>query len=434
MYSDSSAAIYDTPVYKRSRNAYRVFCMLDYFIALLVSDVYLFKLLTYMGLNDSKIGIVSSLTTIACLFQLASIGFVRRIRHVKRWVIASCIASQLVFILLYALAFVPLHTQVKTVLAFAGILLGYFFNYAVTSILFKWANSYVDPHKRATYSAEKEMMSLLGGMIFTFLLGVVMDRFELKGMLSGAFAVIIGLGMIICAVSLFTLMRIDGRLSREQAEQQTQSMGTVIKNLLHNHGFRQMIILNVLWSCAQYITIGFLGSYKSKELMLSVGVVQIINIAGNLFRLFLSRPFGRYADRTSYARCMELALYIAAAGFLMVCVSTPATRWFIVLFTILNAISQAGVSQNMFNIVYDYVPNEYFIQASSIKNCIGGVCGFAASLAGSAILSYVQQNGNTILGIPVYGQQALAFLSGVLTLLTALYVRISLRKRHSEGS
>lgn len=425
-----SASVYNTPPYKRSRNAYRLFCMLDYFIALLVSDVYLFKLLTYVGLSDSQIGIVSSLTTIACLFQLTSIGFVRRIRRVKRWVVASCIASQLVFILLYALAFVPMSTAAKTVLAFAGILLGYFFNYAVTSILFQWANAYVDPHQRATYSAEKEMMSLLGGMIFTFALGVAMDRFELADRISGAFLLIIGLGMMICAISLVTLLRIDGRLAcrAETPESRPQPLREVIGSLRRNRGFIQMVVLSVLWSCSQYMTIGFLGSYKSRELMLSVGVIQLINIAGNLCRLAISRPFGRYADRTSYARCIEIALYIAAVGFLTVCFSTPADRWLIVAFSVLNAVSQAGVSQNLLNIVYDYVPQEYFVQASSIKNCIGGICGFAASLCGSAILKYVQQNGNVVLGIPVYGQQILALISFVLTVLTALYIRFVMGK------
>jgi predicted MFS family arabinose efflux permease len=424
-----SASVYDTPTYKRSRSAYRLFCMLDYFIALLVSDVYLFKLLTCVGLSDSQIGIVSSLITVACLFQLTSIGFVRRIRRVRRWVVASCIASQMVFILLYALSFVPMSTTAKTALAFAGILLGYFFNYAVTSILFQWANAYVDPRRRATYSAEKEMMSLLGGMIFTFARGVAMDRFELADRLGDAFLLIIGLGMLICAASLVTLLRIDGGLAcRPDAEgAQPQSFRAVFAGLRHNRGFMRIVVLSVLWSCSQYMTIGFLGSYKSRELMLSVSVVQLINIAGNLCRLAVSRPFGRYADRPSYVRGIELALYVSAVGFLALCFSTPADRWLIVVFSVLNAVSQAGVSQNLLNVVYDYVPPEYFVQASSIKNSIGGICGFGASLIGSAILSGVQQRHNVILGIPVYGQQVLALISFVLTVLTALYIRFAMR-------
>ena len=37
--------------------------MLDYFVSILVSDVYLFKLLSYTGLSDGNIGLIASLGT-----------------------------------------------------------------------------------------------------------------------------------------------------------------------------------------------------------------------------------------------------------------------------------------------------------------------------------------------------------------------------------
>lgn len=428
-----TSCVYERPEYRRSRGAYRLFCMLEYFIALLVSDVYLFKLLTYVGLSDGSIGIVSSLITVACLFQLSSIGLVRHIRNVKKWAVTFCLASQTVFVLLYLLPFLPLSLPSKTAFAFGGILLGYFFNYAIASILFQWANSYVDPYRRAVFSADKERMSLLGGMLFTLVLGVVVDRFELADRLPGAFALIIAAGLLINAVSLAALLCIDGRWNLG-AQPEGIPLLHMARALLRNRGFIRVVVLSALWSCAQYVTLGFLGSYKSRELMLSVGTVQLINILGNACRFLLSRTLGRYADRTSYAQCIEVALYIAAAAFLCVVLTAPSSRWFIVAFTLLIAVSQAGVAQNLLNIVYDYVPAAYFVQASSIRSCVGGLCGFGAALMGGWLLGFVQRRGGRLLGVPLYGQQALAFLSFVLSVAAALYVRFTLRRRPPGGT
>lgn len=418
---------YMQPAYRRSRRAYRVFCMLEYFISLLVTDVFLFKLLTHVGLSDSSIGVISSLITAACLFQLAALWLVRRIRHVKRWCVSCCMASQTVFVALYLLPMLPCTLGQKTVLAYAGILLGYLLSNAVASILFQWANSFVDPRRRATYSAGKEMLSLLGGMLFTFLLGLVMDRCEAAGHLADAFKVILALGVLINGASLAVLMQIDGRWpGKREAD---APMRQVLAKLARNRGVRQIIVLSTLWSCAQYFTIGFLGSYKSKELMLSVGAVQLINILANLCRFLLTKPLGRLADRTSYASCIKLALAIAAVGFLAASLTTAATWQLIIVFTLLVAVSQAGIGQNLMNIVYDYVPEAYFAQASSLRNCIGGLCGFGASLIGSRILQAVQRRGNVLLGMEIYGQQLLAALSCLLTVIAACYVHFAMQKK-----
>lgn len=407
--------------------------MLEYFISLLVSDVYLFKLLSYTGLSDGNIGLIASLGTFASFFQLTSIWLVRKISNVKKWVIFFCLSNQLILISLYFLPFLPFALSVKTVLSFAGVLLAYLFSGSISSILFQWANSYVDPNHRAVYSAEKEMLSLLGGMIFTFILGVVMDRFELAGRLTNSFILTIVLGLFISAMSFTALMCIDGGWQPKVDPSKTSSLGPLLKALVHNRSFLHIVVLQVLWTCAQCLTVGFLGSYKSKELMYSIGAVQVFNIFGSGFRFALSKPLGKFADHTSYSKCIELGLYIAAASFFAAALSSPANRWLIIMFTLLFAISQAGLCQNLFNILYDFVPPEHFVQASAIRNCIGGIFGFLASLAGSWILTGIQNRGDTFLGFQLYGQQILAALSFLLTVGTGLYVRkFLLKQRQAE--
>jgi hypothetical protein len=67
------------------------------------------------------------------------------------------------------------------------------------------------------------------------------------------------------------------------------------------------------------------------------------------------------------------------------------------------------------------VDSRYFAEASAIKNSIAGLFGFGASLLGGKILAAVQANGNTVFGIPMYGQQLLSAISFVMFIITILF-------------
>ncbi|MBQ8578178.1 MAG: MFS transporter [Clostridia bacterium] len=416
--------LYSTPPYKRSRRAYCMQAAFEYFIAILVSDAYLAKLLMYVGLDDWLIGIISSFISAAFLFQLTAVFLVRRIRNTKRTVVFFNILGCVLFVSLYLIPFLPVSGGVKTVLIILCLLFAYFGNYFVGSMLFKWANSFVDPAKRASYSAAKEMISLLSGMVFTLIVGVVIDRCESLGRLEAGFLFIAVAGLILavcCLVCLLMIAKPHAEVSAAEPHP-SHSMREVLSNTLGNKNFVHVIILMSLWSAAKYMTVGFLGTYKTGDLLLTVGTIQIINIAGNLCRFALSKLFGRYSDRTSFARGMELALCIAAAAFALNMFTTKSTWWCIILYTVLYDVSFAGTNQNSSNIVYSYVDETYFVEAMAIKNSISGVVGFASSLVGARILSVVQNAGNTVFGIPAAGQQVLSAISCVLTVVCVGYL------------
>ena len=100
-----------------------------------------------------------------------------------------------------------------------------------------------------------------------------------------------------------------------------------------------------------------------------------------------------------------------AVAFVMLIFTTKSTWWFIIIYTIFYNCSVAGTNQNSFNISYSYVDSKYITQAMAIKNSIGGICGFGASILGGKILEMIQKNGNSIFGLHIYGQQVLGGIS-----------------------
>lgn len=416
--------IYDEPAYRRSRKAYTIECAFEYFVALLVGDAFLAKLLSAIGLSDAFIGIISSLVSLAFLFQLFSVFIIQRIRNIKRFVIIFHSVGQLFFSVLYLIPFLPIALPYRKVLVVAVVLISYFGNYCVTSMLYKWCNSFVQPDRRARFSATKEMISLASGVVMSLTLGYVMDSFFDAGNQAGAFLFAAGAILIFSTVDFVCLLLVRRDFGGKAEPTTPASAREVIAGTLGNRTFRHIVILTVLFDMARYITIGFLGVYRVNDLLFTVGTVQLINMVGNLSRFFLSRPFGRFSDKRGYARGIELAMCLTAVAFVFQAVTVPATRWLILGYAFFYNVSMAGIVQNMHSILYSYVDSRYFVQAAAIKNSIGGLAGFGAALLGAKILAAVQGNGNAILGVNLYGQQLLAVISLVLLVAAILYNRL----------
>ena len=418
--------IFDSKAHNKSRAAYMAQCTFDYFITLFVADAFLAKLLTNIGISDSLIGIISSFVSLAFLFQLLSIFVANRIKSAKKTVIFFDVLCNMLFLLLYIVPFMPFSTQIKTTIVISSIIFAYISKYLVSSILFKWANSYVEPSKRGRYSAVKEMISLFTGIIFTLITGYIIDSYEAIGNIKGGF---IFISVSIFILNIFNFISLI--LIKDEKKEQIKKKKTkdIIKNTLGNKNYVNIVIVTVLYDIAKYLTIGFLGTFKTNDLLLTVGAVQVINMISNLARLSVSLPFGKYSDKHSFANGLKLAYIIASLGFLINAFTTKSTWWFIIIYTVLYNVSMAGSNQNSTNITYSYVKEEYFVHAIAIKNSISGIFGFGASILGSRILSHIQSNGNTFMGIPMYGQQLLSAMSFVFMIVVILFIHFVVEKQ-----
>ena len=296
-------------------------------------------------------------------------------------------------------------------------------------MLYKWCNSFVDPNHRARYSAGKEKISLLSGMVVSLALGYAMDAFEASDNLYGGF-LFAAIAILIFAICDFIcLLLIKGEIRTPIDKEQTPSIREVFQNTLCNRGFVNVVILTVLYNAAVYTVNGFMGTYYIRELAFTVAQVQLLTTAGNLLRFFVSGSFGKYSDKRSFARGVELALIILSIGVASVIFSTPATRLLVIAYILLYSVSMAGLNQNLMNITYSYVDSRYFVQASALKNSIGGLCGFGASLLASRLLAFVQKNGNMLFGLHVYGQQVLAVISALLFVAAILFTHLVIDKQ-----
>lgn len=421
---EQSPELFDSPDYKRSRSAYLMECAFEYFTAILVTDAFLAKLLSYLGLSDALVGIISTFVTLACIFQLFAMLAVQRIASTKRYVVIFHMLGRILFCTLFLMPLFPIDPQYRGIIVAGCVLIAYFGHHMATTVLFRWGNSFVDPHKRASFSATKEMVSLTLGMAVTLGMGYLLDIYEAAGDLQT--------GFLFCAIAIFIFSACDficlltiKNDTKPAKKQQAVPFKEVLRNTVGIPGFRYMLVVSTLYNVSVYVTLGFMGTYRinADELAFSVGTVQIFNILGLIARFLLTKPFGKFADRTSFAKGIKFGMVLSAIAFGSVMFTVPDSRWLIIIYTVGYNASLAGTGQNFLNSTYSYVDSKYFVEATAIKSVIGGGAGFLISLASGELLEYIQANGNMLFGIPVYGQQVLAAITtlGIVACILILH-------------
>lgn len=409
-----SDSIYESKEYKKSANSYNWECAFEYYVSLMVTDSLLATLLTKgVGMSDAMAGIVASFLSLAFLLQLLAVPVVRKISNTKRFTVIFHFSSQIFFMLLYLIPFLPFAARFRQILVMLSMLLAYFGNYFVTFSIFNWGNHFVDPRKKATFGAGKEMRSLFTGLIVQLLSGFAVDYFLGRNNIKAAF--------IFCAASIFVfslldlsmLLRMQNVIIPKEEIKKGPSFRDVLKNTLGKKEFRVLLYVTTLYSMSTHATGNFIGTYKTNELSMSLTLIQIVNVLGCLTRFSVSKPFGRFSDKTSYSTGFAYACVIAIASYVVMIVTEPSTWWLVIVFTLLFHASRAGMQQNLMLISYAYLDEQFFVEATALRYSISGIFGFLISLGCGKLLDFIQAHGNRIFGIHMYGQQ----LFGVFSLL-----------------
>ena len=148
--------------------------MFEYIISILMSGVFLAKLTTTMGFSDSLTAILTSFVSLGSALQIASIAVFRK-NTVKRKVITLHLINQICFLIVYLVPLFECGAQLKTILFILFLLSGHFVANLVSAPKSNWMYSLIHSNIRGTFTATKEMVSLIGGLVFQIVMGNVID-------------------------------------------------------------------------------------------------------------------------------------------------------------------------------------------------------------------------------------------------------------------
>lgn len=415
---------------KRGRLMYIFEATLEYFISILVAGSYLATLTRELGFSDGLTGILSSVISLGCLFQLLSIS-IRKTR-VKSLVIILSIVNQLLFMLLYIVPLSGGSKPFKTALFVAFIFLAYLIYNFIHPKKINWLMSLVDDHHRGDFTANKEIVSLVAGMAFTFGMGAVVDFFTEQGKIRTAF--------IISAIVIFTLMLLHTltmvfTVEKELPHPPNKKLTQNISELFKNKNVLRVTAVFILYYISNYASVPFYGTYLIGELGFSLKLVSTLTICGSVSRILVSKAWGRYADKKSFVAMIEKCFLVLGVSQLCVILAVPSNgKIMFWLYYILHGIAMGGINSALINLIFDYVAPEKRADSLAVTQAVSGLTGFLTTLCISPLISLIQKNGNTVFGIPLYAQQFVTIISLIFTVLAILFVRFVIMKKDTRCS
>jgi hypothetical protein len=404
-------------IYKSSRFCYILEAAVEYFISILVGTTYLAKLTSSIGISDGVTGILSAFLSLGCGFQILAL-FLSGGGSKKRLITWMSLINQLLFTFLYVVPLFDISKNAKTVIFVVLLVAAYFLKNLVSAPKTAWMMGLVDDSVRGRFTAKKEIVSLISGMIVQIVMGRVIDTFEEQGNLRGAFIV----STIVLIVFTFTHVTLL-ILTKEKKDPTVVGKISALEQLrgaITDKNLHALIPLFILWNVANYITAPFYGTYQLKDLGFSMTFVGILSIIYAVVRSLVSPTFGKIADKYSFVTMMKICFGIKILAF--VC-NMIAGQAFYTAYYVLTAIAMAGINGGMLNIIYDYIPHTRRTGALAICNSISGVLGFFATLAAKPLVDYIQSQGNKFLFFEhIYAQQILSFLAACIVFVVILYL------------
>ena len=415
--------------YRRTRILYILQADFEYFISLLVAGSFLAAVTAQLGISDSLTGVISAIISLGQAFQLLSI-FIRK--NIKREVVLFSAMNQLVFMCLYVIPLTGLPPGWKTGLFIGAVTLAYFLYNIVHPKKIDWFMSMVEDGSRGRYTSVKEMVSLLTGMVFSYVMGSMSDYYRSIGQIRKSFAICAGVIFVLTVLHTLTMV-----LAAEKEEREGVSSGTGRGGrfgIIRDRNVLRVTAVLVIWHAANYVAVPFYGSYQIKELGFGLKYVSILGILYSSVRILFSFVWGAYADRRSFARMMRACMAVAAVGCLINVFTVPENgKLFFTTYYVCYAIAMAGIGNAAMNVVFDYVDASKRADALAVTQVVAGICGFATTLLASPLVTYVQDNGNMFLGMHVYAQQILSLLSCVLYLLAIGLITAMFCRRSGKG-
>ncbi len=400
-------------IYKFSRLMYIIEAAIEYFISIAVGTVYLARITSYIGFSDSLTGILSAFVSLGCSFQLVAIFLVNK-RPAKRFVTVWHIISQVLFGLLYFVPLLNVSLLWRTIIFTAILLTAQIIHNIINSHKINWFMSLVDSGKRGKFTASKEIVSLLGGIAFTYFLGKTMDYYESIGDIRSSF-IICGIGiLILMGAHTCTLI-----LSKEKPSNQEHiPVKENLKELLKNKILFKIILIPVLWNIANYATVSFSGTYQVKELAFSTTLSSFIIIVGSLARVIASRPLGILADKYSFRKMLLVCFSIEAIGFGINIFTVPENgKVMYFIYYTLHCIGLAGINSATINLIYDYIEYEQRTSALALQQTLAGIAGFLVTLLLTPLVSFIQNK-----NLPIYAQQITSGISFIVVLIIIVYI------------
>jgi len=388
--------------------------------------------LKYIGADDKLCGQISALTVLAGIIQFFSplaLEKLNRRKAVVTWFNAIH-RFMLVLIVLIPLLPVPMTERlyITAALYFVSHLVVNAVAPATTNIMI----SIVPQRMRGKYFSIREGYLIFTSSVLNIIMGKVLDVFKLQNKTYEGYLVMYMVAFAAMLLNLFSYINI--KEPPISVPRKNINFKMLFSLPLKEKRFTKIIVLFFLWGFALNFASPFFSVYMVSRLELSYTFIMINGFLNSLCYVIATRFWGRVADRFSftYSAMLSIALLgMTHAGWFFVSPGSVLLYPLIVLLHITSGISWGGVSISLFNVPYEYTPEEGRTVYLGFNAALSGLIGFISSNISSWLVGAMEDFKGIVFGMTITQFQIVFAVSGLSTILTALFIRVKILR--SEG-
>lgn len=400
---------------------------LEYFISIVIGGAYLAKVTNAIGIPDNITGILTSFTTLGFSFQFLAI-FLAKFKPVKKWVTALHIINQTFFAFIFFVPFLNISKEMKILALVVFMLSGQAISNLIYAPRVSWQMKAIDDNKRGSFTASKEITSLLTGVVFSLTISAIIDHFEKLGEINTAF-LFCGIGVLVLMI-LHTASLIFTKEKTDEIENDGKDLKKSLKELITDKKLWLVISLPAIHAIATGATSPFMGSYITKELGFPMVLVTVSTFIYAIARSLFSKLFGKIADKYSFITMLKICYPIEMLGYALIIFTVPANGKVMYLISHgVQAIAMAGINSSAINLIYDHVSKDKVTGALGLRGTLTGLTGFLSTTVVSLLVAYIQDNGNKFLGFNVYAQQVCACITVLILGVLLILINVAFKKK-----
>ena len=396
----------------------------------LTTGAFLVGLLKYMGASDEVCGYILAIPVLAAIIQVISPIILEGLVYRKKIILIGAMVHRLLLSSIIIILLLPFSTQVKLLLTGIIFLISNLANSFVTPAVSNMYISFVPQSIRGRYFGLRESYLLLSATIVTLILGRVLDSFTAAGNEATGYIVVyavIFIFTLINNVSFFLMKEVPMAHSNVKIK-----ISEVFSLPLKDKVFTKYFIMLIIYNFGIQIANAFYSVYLKSDLNMNYTIITTFSLISAVVYIFSARLWGRFADKNGWATTTMITIGILGIGhfiWYLAFEGSPLIIFLLVLAHIASGLSWSGINVSLFNLQFDFTPNEKRIVYIGFSAAVSSFIGWIAALIGTQLVGLFGNKkiliGNAIINI----KQLLFLASSVLLFICSAYIWIFMMKR-----
>lgn len=391
----------------------------------LTSGAFLVGLLKYMGASDAFCGYVISIPVFAAIIQVLSPMILESLKYRKTMIIIGAMIHRILLSMLIFVPFLPLPSGIKLFIAaivlFISNLAISFVNPAISNMYV----SFVPQNIRGRYFGTRESYILIAATLITLVLGKILDVFNDMGNEGTGYIIVYCFIFLLTIInfSFFALMKEVPLLHTTERIKLSEIFTLPLKN----KKFIRYFIMLIIWNFAVQIASAYFGVYLKSDLSMSYTIITSLSFINAVIYILSARIWGRFADRNGWSKTTMITI-----GILSICHFTwffasegsPAVLFILILSHITSGMAWSGINVALFNLQFDFTPDEKRTVYIGFSAAISGLIGYISAIFGAQLVGLFGEKPVIILGASYDIKQVLFLASAILLAFCATYIGV----------